>query len=71
MNYEKIVRKIRNGDALWSENDIIAEKAYRVLGKAKTKMLAQRVIVSEKIGQWSGMTRSELSRSGTIETDWY
>lgn len=74
MNYTKIVRRIRNMDLLFDSDD--NHKIHRILRKAVTKKVAQQRAEDDarglpKRGPYSGMTRSELARSGTSEPDWY
>ncbi len=67
MNYENLVRKIRQSPKLFADDSV---KIDRVLAEAKRRMLATRKSET-KVGQWSGLTRRELAQSGTCETDWY
>ena len=70
MNYEKIVRKIRQ--RIFDYDGTAKEdKAGRVLEKAKKRMLKNLVFGDCKKGRYSGLTRKELNRTGTCETDWY
>ena len=49
------------------------EQADRVLTYLKVRMLRERdkVKLPPAVGQWSGLTRGELARTGTCETDWF
>lgn len=48
-----------------------AAKAGRVLKYLKHRVMRQRAAAPRQAGHWSGLTRSELARTGTCETDWY
>lgn len=69
--YDRLIRRIRNSGVLFHENEAIADKASRVLGKALDIRAKRRIIEPEKVGPYSGMTKSELAQSGTCETDWF
>ena len=45
-------------------------QADRVLAYLKMRSLRDRVPVLS-VGPYSGLTRSELARTGTCETDWF
>ena len=68
MNYERLVRRIRQDPRLFAEDSV---KIDRVLLKAKSKMLAHRRRKPEPVGPYSGLTRAELRASRTCEPDWY
>jgi len=69
MNYERLVRKIRQNIFNYEgEKDI---QAGRLLERAKQKMLSNRKNEQPKTGQYSGLTRKELAKTGTCEPDWY
>jgi hypothetical protein len=70
MNYDKLIRQIRNSPLLFDSED--DHKIHRILGKA-LEMRSKRVYAKEpkRVGQYSGMTKQELSLTGTCETDWY
>ncbi|MNG31324.1 hypothetical protein D3C84_1171000 [compost metagenome] len=46
-------------------------QAGRVLHYLKRRVLRQRAAAPRRTGQWSGLTRAELARTGTCETDWF
>ena len=46
-------------------------QASRVLHYLKCRSLRDRDKVSSPVGLYSGLTRSELHRTGTCETDWF
>jgi hypothetical protein len=70
MNYEKLLRQLRQSPKLWADNTI---KIDRVLSAAKRRMLAQRERQKpeEPVGPYSGLTRGELRQSRTAEPDWF
>ena len=47
------------------------DQADRVLLYLKARMLRYRRVVPEPVGPYSGLTRSELVRTRTCETDWF
>ena len=47
------------------------EQAARVLVYLKRRVARQKEQIPQTRGQYSGLTRSELHRSGTCETDWF
>lgn len=74
MNYAKIVRRIRNMDLLFDSDE--DHKIHRILRRALEKKVAQQNAEDERtrhqrVGPYSGLTRAELARTGTLETDWY
>lgn len=46
-------------------------QAGRVLNYLKCRSLRDRDKVSSPVGLYSGLTRSELHKTGTCETDWF
>ena len=46
-------------------------QACRVLNYLKCRSLRDRDKVSSPVGLYSGLTRSELHKTGTCETDWF
>lgn len=66
---EGLLRRIRNSPKLWEPD---TTKIDRVLVKAKARMMRRRgSCAAAPVGQYSGLTKQELRRSGTCETDWY
>ena len=69
MTAEAALRRMRRRIFTYPDNKI--EQAQRVLLYLKHRMMRSREIHPYPVGQWSGLTRGELRRSGTCETDWY
>ena len=70
MNYDRLVRRIRNSHLLFDTED--DHKIHRILSKALTGLRKERERgPAAPVGPYSGMTRRELARSGTCEPDWY
>lgn len=73
MDYGRVLRSLRNN--IWGYDNTPNEtKAARVLRAVKTRVLQQEKAQREKerrTGPYSGLTRAELARTGTCETDWY
>ncbi len=68
MNYERLVRRLRQSPKLWADDNT---KIARILTEAKRRMIAQRSKRVEDVGPYSGLTRAELRASRTCEPDWY
>ena len=68
MTSEQALRRIRN--RIFDYPEAQADQAMRVLAYLKTRMMRQRERI-EPVGPYSGLTRGELSKTGTCETDWY
>jgi hypothetical protein len=68
---EKAVRTMRQ--KIFDYADDKEEQASRILSYLKVRMFRERNKAKTQAvtGQWSGLTRSELARTGTCETDWY
>lgn len=66
---DKLIRKLRNDERLWDEDD----RVYNLLGKAleRRAKLRMRNPSFNLVGPYSGLSRQELRRSGTCETDWF
>ena len=47
------------------------DQADRVLLYLKSRMMRYRKQVKESVGPYSGLTRTELAKSRTCETDWF
>jgi hypothetical protein len=69
MNYDKIIRRIRNSPLLFDSED--DHKIHRILKKALSMSRKRRERATPSVGIYSGLTRRELARSGTCEPDWY
>lgn len=69
MTSERALRQIRAKVFEYPEEH--AERVMRVLHYLKARMLRERERPIESVGPYSGLTRSELRRSGTCETDWF
>ena len=67
MNYEKIVRQLRQ--RIFDYTGEQEKKADRVLSKAIKHKVKQ--YPPKPVGIYSGLSKSELRRSGTCETDWF
>ena len=67
-NSETALRKIRQ--KIFDYEGEKAEQADRVLHYLKKRVLRQREDTSPR-GPYSGLTASELRRTGTCETDWF
>lgn len=64
--YDRLIRKLRRDPRLWDADNRVS----KILGKALARR-AKLSQVREQTGPYSGLTRSELRKSGTCETDWY
>lgn len=66
---DRLIRRLRADERLWDEDD----RVYGLLGKAleRRSKLWCKALRSRSVGPYSGLTRSELARSGTCETDWF
>ena len=71
MNYERLIRAIRNSPLLFDSED--DHKIHRILGKALQMRRKERENNPpvKIVGPYSGLTRQELAASGTCEPDWY
>jgi hypothetical protein len=70
LSSEQALCRIRS--RIFSYDDTPNEvKAGRVLKYLKRRVMRERATAPRSTGQWSGLTRSELARTGTCETDWY
>jgi hypothetical protein len=68
---QKALRDMRR--KIFDYPDDKEKQADRVLSYLKVRMLREldKVKPQERTGKWSGLTRGELSRTGTCETDWF
>ena len=66
-DYERMVHQIRGDPRLFDAPE--SHKIHRVLRKAIKHKVAR--YPKPPVGPYSGLTRGELARSGTVETDWY
>mgnify|MGYP006948433937 CR=1 FL=1 len=69
MTSEQALRKIRS--KIFSYPDNKQDQADRVLAYLKARMLRYRKETPESRGPYSGLTRAELRKTRTCETDWY
>ena len=69
MNYDKIIRQIRNSPLLFDSED--DHKIHRILRKALSMARKRREQQPRSVGVYSGLTRQELALSGTCEADWF
>ena len=65
--YDRLIRRLRADPRLFDEDD----RVYDILGKALDRRAKIRRNTPKNVGVFSGLTRSELRRSGTCETDWF
>lgn len=69
--YERKLRWLRN-HPLYDGSGVRDDQIYRMIGKAQELLLkARKRAPKEQVGPYSGLTRSELRRSGTCEADWF
>jgi len=68
MNYTKLTRKLRQ--RIFDYPDNLQEKADRILKKAIVGKILQNKKTEAK-GIYSELTKQELAKTGTCETDWY
>ena len=69
MTSERALQQIRHQIFEYPEDR--AEQAMRVLAYLKMRMLRERQAQPVSIGLYSGLTKRELRRTGTCETDWF
>ena len=69
MKSEQALREIRA--KIFQYPNSKENQADRVLMYLKTRVLRSRAQGVEPVGPYSGLTRGELRKSGTCETDWY
>lgn len=69
MTSETALSKIRG--KIFSYPEHKEEQAMRVLHYLKRRMIRARTERQEPRGPYSGLTRAELRRTRTCETDWY
>jgi hypothetical protein len=67
--YERLVRRLRRDPRLWDDDD----RVHSILGRALARLASLRRSEphDRKRGPYSGLTRSELAKSGTCEPDWF
>ena len=69
---DKVIWKLRTGErGVFCNDDKIADHASRVLGKVLDRRAKLYGQAKRYVGPYSGLTRQELARTGTCETDWY
>jgi hypothetical protein len=69
MNYDKLIRQIRNSPLLFDSED--DHKIHRILKKALSMNRKRREMETPSVGIYSGLTKRELAQSGTCEPDWF
>jgi hypothetical protein len=70
MTSEQALRRMRQ--RIWDYDGTPNEaKAERVLLYLKKRMLRNRKVEVDVVGPYSGLTRSELAKTGTCEPDWF
>jgi len=69
MNTENLLRALRRHRLLW-EGGPKGEQVSRLIRRAKERLIRERRD-NEARGVYSGLTRAELRKSRTCETDWY
>ena len=67
--YDRLIRRLRSDPRLWDKDGRVS----RILGMALERRASLRKLNSESkiIGPYSGLTKQELRRTVTCETDWY
>ena len=69
MTSEQALRRMRQRIFLYPDEK--EAQADRVIHYLKKRMLRYMTRRSEPVGPYNGMTRGELSKTRTCETDWY
>lgn len=69
MSSEQAVRRMRQ--RIFNYPDDRQDQADRVLAYLKARMMRKRQPDTEERGPYSGLTRAELARTRTCETDWF
>jgi len=69
MTSEQALRRMRQRIFDYPEHK--QEQADRVLRYIKARFLRARGQCAQPVGPYSGLTRAELRKTGTCETDWY
>lgn len=69
MTSEQALRRIRARIFDYPEHK--EEQAMRVLLYLKKRHLRYRENIPQPVGPYSGLTRAELRKTRTCETDWY
>lgn len=65
--YDRLIHRLRADPRLWDEDDRVS----KILGKVLDRRAKIRSNAPQSVGVFSGLTRGELRRSGTCETDWF
>ena len=66
---DRLIRRIRNSEKLWHEDDIYHGRLVKLLeARCKTR---EKMPDTTPRGPYSGMTRRELAQTGTCEPDWF
>lgn len=72
LRYQSLLRRLRRGIFNPKLSRKKEEQITRLIEKAKSKVISyQKLQHQPKTGPYSGLTRHELSLSGTNEPDWY
>lgn len=69
MKYDIILRRLRQ--RVFDYPPHMDEKVSRVMEKVKARKIAAQNSQPRKTGPYSGLTRGELAKTGTCETDWF
>lgn len=62
-----LLRKAMNTDKFW-DDDEECERVHRIRRKVNARYPEKK---GETVGKYSGLTRTELAKTGTCETDWF
>ena len=70
--YERLLSRLRDDPRLWDESPA-SERLTALIKQVKEKVIALREDLQREasVGPYSGLTRQELRKSGTLETDWF
>ena len=69
MTYTRLLRKLRR--KAFDYTGAKDKQFDRVLLKVKEKALKEQKSIDITVGAYSGLTKLELQKTGTCETDWY
>lgn len=64
--YQRVIRRARTSDRFW-DDDAYSARVNEVRKKLNARYPDEG---KQPVGQYSGLTRSELAKTGTCETDW-
>jgi hypothetical protein len=71
---ERKIRKIRTGEALWSEDKHAVARAEKELERLVERLIGLKRslrLEQESVGFYSGLTKSQLRQAGLCEADFY